>query len=390
MSDALEALREHATSLPPEQWVQAAGARRTAWREQRWPTPREIDGAVDGRPAMIMSFDHHAVACGAAALKAMKVDSATPDPDGGVIVRASGTREPTGEMLESAAWWAWAQAPEPTGPQRRAQIAAAAAHLAGLGFVEMHDMFSQPWLARELAAMHDAGRLPLQVGMYAPMNELEAMLQERGTFARDGVRLLGGKIFVDGTLNSRTAWMLHDFADPLDGLPRGKALLSVDDIAAALTRCADAGLQLAAHAIGDGAVRACLDAAERTGLGRSLRIEHAEVVDEEDVPRFASLGVTLSVQPCHLLSDIEALRRSVPHRLHRVLPLREFLESGLVPGVTMLFGSDAPVVRADPQDSIQAAVHRRRADMDAVDAIAIEQAINEPDAWACFRPSRNA
>ncbi len=333
---------------------------------------------------MIMSFDHHAVACGAAAMKAMKVDAITPDPAGGVIVRGAGSREPTGEMLESAAWWAWAQAPEPTEAQQSAQIAAAAQHLASLGFIEMHDMFSLPWLARELAAMHDAGRLPLRVGMYAPMDELDAQIGQLGAIERDGVRLLGGKIFVDGTLNSRTAWMLEDFADPLEGLPRGKALMSVEQIGAALARCAAAGLQLAAHAIGDGAVRGCLDAAEQTRLGKSLRIEHAEIVDERDVPRFVELGVTLSVQPCHLLSDIEALRRSVPHRLARVLPLRELLDSGLVASETLVFGSDAPVVRANPEDSIQAAVQRRRAGMDESGAIALGQAISEREAWASF------
>lgn len=333
---------------------------------------------------MIMSFDHHAVACGAAALKAMKVDASTPDPAGGVIVRGVGTREPTGEMLESAAWWAWAQAPEPTEAQQSVQIAAAAQHLAALGFVEMHDMFSLPWLGRELAAMHDAERLPLRVGMYAPMEEIDEQIGQRGVIERDGVRLLGGKIFVDGTLNSRTAWMLEDFADPLEGLPRGKALMNVEQIGGALSRCAAAGLQLAAHAIGDGAVRACLDAAEQTGLGKSLRIEHAEIVDVRDVPRFVGLGVTLSVQPCHLLSDIEALRRSVPHRLARVLPLREFLDSGLVTGETLVFGSDAPVVRANPEDSIQAAVHRNRVGMDEDEAIARGQAISEREAWACF------
>jgi predicted amidohydrolase YtcJ len=178
--------------------------------------------------------------------------------------------------------------------------------------------------------------------------------------------------------------MLHDFADPLPDLPRGKALLSVEQIATALSRCADHGLLLAAHAIGDGAVRACLDAAERTGLGRHLRIEHAEIVDAADVPRFAALGVTLSVQPCHLLADIEALRRSLPHRLDRVLPLRDVIKSGLIPGQTLLFGSDAPVVGADPRDSIQAATQRRRASMAVDEAIAPDQAIGEREAWACF------
>lgn len=387
VGSVLDALAQHAATLPAKAWVQAAGARRSAWREQRWPTPTEIDAATGGRPAMIMSFDHHAVACGASAMDALGIKQDTPDPAGGVIVRGrDGT--PTGELLESAAWAAWAKPPEPAGAERRAQVRRAAEHLAALGYAEMHDLFSGAWLAQDLALLCDEGRLPLHVGMFAPMEELDAHLATRGTTRRAGERasvsFLGGKIFVDGTLNSRTAWMLHDFADPLPDLPRGKALLSVEQIATALSRCADHGLLLAAHAIGDGAVRACLDAAERTGLGRHLRIEHAEIVDAADVPRFAALGVTLSVQPCHLLADIEALRRSLPHRLDRVLPLRDVIRSGLVPGQTLLFGSDAPVVGADPRDSIQAATQRRRASMAVDEAIAPDQAIGEREAWACF------
>jgi len=387
LADVLDALARHAQTLPANAWVQAAGARRTAWPEQRWPTPAEIDAAVAGRPAMIMSFDHHAVACGSAALCSLNIDAHTPDPLGGVIVRSvDGT--PTGELLESAAWSAWSKPPEPVGPERRTQVLHAAEHLAALGYAEMHDLFSGAWLADDLAASFDQHRLPLHVAMFAPMDELDAHLAIRERTRRRGdhasVSLLGGKIFADGTLNSRTAWMLHDFADPLPDLPRGKSLMSADQIAAALSRCAHHGLLLAAHAIGDAAVRACLDAAEQTRLGRHLRIEHAEIVDAADVPRFAALGVTLSVQPCHLLADIEALRRSLPHRLGRVLPLRDLIDSGLVPGHTLLFGSDAPVVGADPRNSIQAATQRRRATMPATDSIAPEQAISEHEAWRCF------
>jgi predicted amidohydrolase YtcJ len=158
-------------------------------------------------------------------------------------------------------------------------------------------------------------------------------------------------------------------------------------------RRADAvGLPLAVHAIGDFAVRATLDSFERVrpaALGQ--RIEHAEIIDAADVPRFAALGVTCSVQPCHLLADVEALYKYVPHRLNRVLPLRELLDSGLIPGhvgldgrAGLVFGSDVPIVRAEPQDSIQAAVHRRRAGAPEHAMIAPRQALSEREAWACF------
>lgn len=204
--------------------------------------------------------------------------------------------------------------------------------------------------------------------------------------------------------------MLEPFADPIPSHPCGTALMSMEQIADAIRVCMRHGLHLAAHAIGDGAVRACLDAAEmvreevakgRGGKGAegdragaqggargggpiALRIEHAELVDEQDVGRFAALGVVASVQPCHLLADIEALRRLLPHRLERVLPLRELIDAGCGPGELMWFGSDTPIVRPDAEDSIQAAMHRRRAGMDTSEAIAMGQAIGEGDAWRCF------
>jgi predicted amidohydrolase YtcJ len=183
--------------------------------------------------------------------------------------------------------------------------------------------------------------------------------------------------------------MIHDYPNPLDNLPRGQVMTPQPDIAAAIEHTARLNLGLAVHAIGDGAVRATLDAAHSVSSSlrlpvSHLRIEHCEFIDEADVPRFADLRVTASVQPCHLLADIEGLNRHIPHRLDRVLPLKDLIESGLEPGKTLLFGSDVPVVRPDPQDSIQAAVHRKRADQPASEAIAPDQAITGSQAWACF------
>jgi predicted amidohydrolase YtcJ len=108
-----------------------------------------------------------------------------------------------------------------------------------------------------------------------------------------------------------------------------------------------------------------------------------------DVPRFAELGVIASVQPCHLLYDIEVLERELPDRLPRVLPIRDWLQAGLVPGKSLVFGSDAPIVRPHPRDSVIAAVARRRTS-DAPggpatqNPIAPAQAIDEATAWRAF------
>jgi predicted amidohydrolase YtcJ len=174
--------------------------------------------------------------------------------------------------------------------------------------------------------------------------------------------------------------MLHPYSEPRADSPCGRRMMTDEEFVAALEQAASANVPIVAHAIGDAAVRWCLDLiAARGRRDLAHRIEHCEFVDESDVPRFAAFGVIASVQPCHLLADVEALRRFTPHRLHRVLPLRELYDaaasSGRNPADAIWFGSDAPVVAPEPRDNIQAAAERRRMGAPRSEAIAPEQAI---------------
>lgn len=375
---------ERLRGLGKSDWLMGVQVRVEGWREPRWPTREELDAVTGARPAWLMSFDHHSLVANSAALKAAGIRDGCADPEGGVLGR-DGAGRLTGLCLEAAARRVRESAPEPPMSELREHVRTAIADLARMGFVEVHDLLSQPWLPVVLAEMHDAGELPLRVGLFPLVEHVEQVAAGRGSWGRPGLELLGGKVFVDGTLNGRTAWVLAANQDGVAGHPFGTALMTVAEIRKALEQCAGVGVGLAAHAIGDGAVRACLDAVEGAlpgGAGGSVRIEHAELVDEADVPRFAALGVRASVQPCHLLYDIEALSRSQPGRLSRVLPLRELIDSGLRPGQGLVFGSDTPIVRPDPGDSVQAAVERGRAEGGV--RVAPEQAITEREAWACF------
>lgn len=410
--DCLEILREAAArrrESPGPDWLLAIGARVEGWKQPGdgpggWPSLRELDEATGELPCAAMSFDHHMVFANSAALRAGGIDRGTPDPVGGVIGRDE-AGVPNGLLLESAAWNTWKLSPEPSAQDRRRHVIDALQDLGSQGFVEVHDMLSQSWLGPLLAELHDDGKLPLSVWLYAPIDEIAGQHEASRSWSRKGdpsragtgeVRLAGAKIFIDGTLNSRTAWMLEPYREPLPGMPTGKVITPPDQIESALRTCKGLGIGLAAHAIGDGAVRAGLDAYERLGpysvassLAQpipSFRIEHAEIIDRADTGRFAQLGVLASVQPCHLLCDVEALRRYLPHRLDRVLPLRELIDSGCTPGKLLWFGSDTPIVRPDHQDSVQAAIHRRRGDMTQAESIAWNQRIEEGEAMACFRP----
>lgn len=381
----IDAIAGRADTLEQGEWLLAHSARPEGWDRARWPSRAELDRAGGGRPVVAWCFDYHALVASSAALAHARIDAGTRIDSGVVELGDDGT--PSGLLLEHAALRMWGRVPEPDEALRREQVALACRHLSGLGYNEVHDMKAQPWLGGVLSALLAEGAIPeMRFELYPLIPDLRASLgaQSRGFDPR--VRVAGGKIFVDGTLNSRTAWMLHPYADAHPDRPTGTPMMTAAQIENALGACKDVSLPLAAHAIGDAAVRAVLDAIETTGMNHTgCRVEHAELIDEADLGRFASLGVRASLQPCHLLPDMEALRRAVPERLDRVLPIRSLIESGLVAGEDILFGSDAPIVRADATDSIRGAVERRRAGMDAREAINPDEGIDEATAWACFR-----
>lgn len=384
----------------PTPWLIAWGLRPHAWPDPRWPSLRELDGACSAIPCFIAGFDHHSAACNSRAFALLGYDDHSPDPIGGTIVRDP-TGAPTGLLLEAAYTRARERLPQPTRIEAHALIAAASDHLTSLGCTKVHDLLAQEWLGPVLAEMADANALALPVGIFAPMDpnqdfaSFDGMAHNAAAWHRPNVRLLGGKVFADGTLNSATAAMLTPYREPIPHAPNGQLLMDKSTLVRTMRHLASHAAiwkpdrpTLAVHAIGDLAVRTVLDAYQEVGgvarSGIALRIEHAEIIDATDVPRFIELGVVASVQPCHLLYDIEVLRRQCPQRLDRVLPLRELIDAGLTPGESLIFGSDVPIVRAEPEDSILAATQRRRLDMPTGDAIAPHHAITQREALACF------
>jgi len=382
-TDAAERIAQATRELPPHQPLLAHSLRPEAWDNPAWPTRDQLDRAAPHNPVCLWCFDYHALAANTAMLALAGVTDATNDPAGGSFQR-NHAGSLTGLCLEAAALHVWNAVPEPDETQRQDHLKAAFQRFADLGFAEVHDLKAQPWLPAALAQLERAGELTLRVHLYPLVEHLPAIAANRASFESDRIRLAGGKLFADGTLNSRTAWMLDPYADAPPDRPRGTPMVTPDDIDNAIRTCDEHNLPLATHAIGDAAVRAVLDAIERVKPRTAgQRIEHAELIHEQDTPRFAQLGVTCSPQPCHLLPDIEALARAVPDRLHRVLPIKELIDLGLTPGQTLIFGSDSPIVRPEPQDSVLAATTRTRPG--AATTIAPEQAITEDQAWAAFK-----
>ncbi len=351
--------------------ILAHSARPQSWDPPCWPGLAALDNATGSTPCLVWCFDYHALMANTAMFALAQI---TPDPDD-PLIETDAAGIPTGVLFEHAAHRAWNALPAPTEKQL---LDWAIAGLSDLGrtFTELHDLKSQPNLGAILAKALDelhAHHLPApeRIELYPMLSDIQQVIATRQQWESDSIRLAGIKIFVDGTLNSRTAWMLEPWADAHDltsaaaAHPTGVPVTPVQQIIDALECSAHLNLPLAAHAIGDGAVRAVLDALEsalqsNTPPPAGCRIEHAQLIHPADVPRFAQLGVIASVQPCHLLYDIEAIERGLHDRLDRVLPLRSLIDAGCVPGQHLLFGSDTPIVRPNPADSILAATRRQR------------------------------
>jgi len=376
----LDSIAAFSQSLQSTDWVLAHSVRPEGWADPRWPSRQELDHASDNRPVCAWCFDYHSMGASSSALDHAGISSETIIDRG--IIELDSDKTPTGVLFEHAALKLWSSVPEPDPSQRRSHVLSACQHLCKLGFTEIHDLKAQPWLGQALHDLQVAGEINQRFQLFPLTKDLDSTLATRVQWESDRLVLAGTKIFTDGSLNSRTAWMLDPYTDT-DTV--GTPMMSHQEIDDAMLKSKAHNLPVAAHAIGDAAVRAVLDSIERTRCTHmSARIEHAELIHPDDIARFVELGVIVSVQPCHLLPDIEALNTGLSDRLDRVLPLRSLINSGCVPGESLLFGSDVPIVRADHEDSIQAAVHRRREGMPESDAIGPSQRLTRDESIACF------
>jgi predicted amidohydrolase YtcJ len=206
------------------------------------------------------------------------------------------------------------------------------------------------------------GNLLLRATVYRHADALDDMIAAglASGFGDEWLRVGGLKLLFDGALGSQTAWMFR----PYDNAPAagcGVPVVPVDALAEIVERAARARIACAIHAIGDRANAEVLDVLEKVcDLPTPLpqRVEHAQLLRRKDIPRLASLGAVASMQPCHILGDIDPAERYWGRRSRYAYPLRSLLKSG----ATLAFGSDAPVETADPIKSVYAAVRRQTLD----------------------------
>ena len=345
-------------------WLEGAGWDIDRWGG--WPTADQLERVAPGRRVALWAHDHHALWVSPAALAAAGVRDSTPDPPGGSIRRDEHGR-PTGILHETAARLVVAHIPMPTADALEGPVARLTRDLLALGVVAVHDpgglapTTELPASFATYGRLADRGSLGIRVHACLREEQLEAGIAA-GLRSGDSLGESVGrahvgwlKLFADGTLGSRTAAMLPPFAWEAGG--SGLWLTEPDRLTSLAGRAADHGIASQVHAIGDAAVRAALDAlGPTTGATRfTPRVEHVQLVDADDLPRFAALGIAASVQPVHLRSDADQARRLWGERGEALgYPWGSLADSGAL----LPFGTDAPVERIDPWPGLAMAVTR--------------------------------
>lgn len=371
LDDALEAVGEWAAEHPDSDWIEGGGWSYDLLPGGRFPDRHGLDRVVPDRPVILESFDGHAVWANTRALERAGFEVGTPDPPGGRILRETDGETPSGVLLETAADRIMDQAPVPSRGERLASLRAGLAHLVALGITAVDDMALDPEVLELYASLEAAGELPLRVRVALPLEgDLERYrgLRERYPGPLLQVGLLKG--YVDGVIETRTAWMVEPYAGSEEV---GGPLEPERTLRAKVLAAHRAGFQVALHCVGDRAVRTALDAfeeADRQVPGGALRhrVEHLEVVHPEDLPRFARLGVIASLQPVHGLAEPQEDEPDAwdqnlgPARVAASFPAAALRARG----AEVVFGSDWPVASASPLEGLAAPPARGLASAEAL------------------------
>jgi predicted amidohydrolase YtcJ len=346
LAEALARIRE----APREagRIVRGHGWRNGDWRGGGEPTKDQLDEVTGGAPAALMAKDHHSLWVNSAALALARGDL---DVEGGVVERDT-RGEPTGILRERAAW-RFAERHLAASEDEFLDAMRPALKLANArGVTAVHDKDGHLGALGLWQRLAGAGSLSLRVWQSVPADRLEhvAALGLRGGASWDLVRLGYVKVFMDGTLGSKTALMLAG---------GGVEITTREELEAIVRRAAEVWMPVAVHAIGDLANRNALDALEATRSlwapkGLRQRIEHAQCLSHEDMARFGELGVAASVQFSHAPSDRDLADAGWGDRCLGAYAYRSLWDSGAV----IANGSDAPIEELDPLAGIRAGVRR--------------------------------
>ncbi|HWP82688.1 MAG TPA: amidohydrolase [Bacteroidota bacterium] len=354
-------VRARVATSEPGQWVRGRGWDQNLWPKKRFPTTSALDAVSPENPVYLTRIDGHAVWVNRRALEIAGVTSETPDPPGGRILRDS-KGNPTGVFIDAAMQLITDHLPSLSEKEAEQALELAIQECLSYGLTSVHDMGVSNSEIKLYRRLIDEGRFPFRV--YAAVDgegETWNTVLQTGALVnyRRKLSVRAIKLYIDGALGSRGAALIEPYSD--DPANRGLTLMSDEDLKRVVGDALNGGFQVCTHAIGDRGNNIVLNAyeaalRENRVKDHRLRIEHAQVLHPNDIPRFSQLGVIPSMQPTHCTSDMFwAESRLGPERVHGAYAWRSLLNTGVI----ICGGSDFPVEHPNPLAGIYAAITRR-------------------------------
>ena len=384
VDDAVARIAQYAKNKPRARWITGRGWNQVIWPVKRFPAAADIDAAVPDRPVWLRRVDGHAGWANSAAMRLAGIDANTADPVGGKILRDDNGRA-TGVFIDKAMDLIGSRVPKPGKDDVRAAIGAAVEALLSEGMTSVHDAGIDIATAEIYLSMASDGELDMRV--YAMTggagDVLDAIGEPIVAYGNDHLDIASVKLYSDGALGSRGAAMIEPYSD--DPENRGLPFWTQDELDAMVEKANGMGFQVGIHAIGDLGNRMALDAFERIQGGKPSplrnRVEHAQVVALDDIPRFAELGVIASMQATHATSDKNMAEDRVgPDRIRGGYAWRRLLDSGAI----IANGSDFPVELSNPFHGLYASVTRRDRDGEPEGGWYADQALTRAEALHSF------
>jgi len=368
LEDLLAKVKARVDQAKPGEWVTGRGWIETHWQPPAFPTRWDLDKVSPNNPVILGRADGHGAVANSAALKLAGVDKSTPNPFGGEISKDKQSGEPNGMLLDAAQGLVRRKVPPTTAADAERAVELGVKRDISLGWTQIQDAGGSYDDVNIFKKLYAAGTIKLRIykAVYGPGPNATRLLNEGPTIGafENRFTLRTIKVISDGALGSRGAALLGPYSDAPD--TSGFLTVKAEELRPMLIDALRKGIQVETHAIGDRANRFILDEYERAlnavppGERKIAeprwRVEHAQIVNPADIPRFAKLGIIPSMQPSHAIGDLFfAPSRLGLERLAGAYAWETFIKSGVVvPG-----GSDAPVERGEPMIEFYAAVARK-------------------------------
>ena len=368
LDDFLAKVKARVAQARANDWITGRGWIETFWQPPVFPTRWDLDKVAPNNPVLLNRADGHGAVANSAALKIAGIDKATANPFGGDISKDKESGEPNGMLLDAAQGLVRRHIPATSAAEAERAVILGVKRNIELGWTQIQDAGGGYQEVDLYKKLYGEGRIKLRIykAVHGPGPSATRLLSDGPTVGAFNNRftLRTIKVVSDGALGSRGAALLAPYADAPDAW--GFLTVKKEDLSTMLEQALRKGVQVETHAIGDQANRFTLDEYEKAfnavpGEQRKIadprwRVEHAQIVNPADIPRFAKLGVIPSMQPSHAIGDLHfAPSRLGIKRLEGAYVWQSFIKSGVVvPG-----GSDAPVERGEPMIEFYAAVARK-------------------------------